>query len=218
MRWNEDVKPFPGRQPPKTRIRRSGMKKVPEFSGYPDYLAHYGILGQKWGIRRFQNEDRTLTEEGKKRYAKPESESWRKEEAEHLSDEELNRRNSRLQRERQYRDLTTSEVERERKQFRKDLYKKALIIPVTAAVALLGKHYITAHADQIPDLLSKFGRVAVSKMRTNTMAKGLLANTAGKYTKLAGQAAKAVKRTYNYRPRFHNSLPRMRKWPTIPIQ
>ena len=33
------------------------------------YLQHYGILGMKWGIRRYQNEDGTLTEEGKKRYS-----------------------------------------------------------------------------------------------------------------------------------------------------
>ena len=33
-----------------------------------DYLAHYGIKGQKWGIRRFQNPDGTLTAEGAKRY------------------------------------------------------------------------------------------------------------------------------------------------------
>ena len=32
------------------------------------YLVHYGIKGQKHGIRRFQNEDGTLTEEGKRRY------------------------------------------------------------------------------------------------------------------------------------------------------
>lgn len=32
------------------------------------FLAHYGILGQRWGIRRFQNPDGTLTEAGKKRY------------------------------------------------------------------------------------------------------------------------------------------------------
>ena len=31
-------------------------------------LYHHGIRGQKWGIRRFQNPDGTLTEAGRKRY------------------------------------------------------------------------------------------------------------------------------------------------------
>lgn len=34
----------------------------------PSYLIHSGIKGMKWGERRFQNEDGTLTEEGRKRY------------------------------------------------------------------------------------------------------------------------------------------------------
>lgn len=34
-----------------------------------NYLEHHGILGQKWGVRRFQNEDGTLTAAGKRRLA-----------------------------------------------------------------------------------------------------------------------------------------------------
>lgn len=33
-------------------------------------LYHHGILGQKWGIRRYQNEDGSLTPAGKERYSK----------------------------------------------------------------------------------------------------------------------------------------------------
>lgn len=31
-------------------------------------LYHHGVKGQKWGIRRYQNDDGSLTAEGKKRY------------------------------------------------------------------------------------------------------------------------------------------------------
>ena len=37
---------------------------------YTNELAHHGILGMKWGVRRFQNKDGTLTAAGKRRREK----------------------------------------------------------------------------------------------------------------------------------------------------
>lgn len=43
------------------------------------YLAHHGIKGQKWGIRRFQNEDGSLTAAGRRHLERQEiKESKRK--------------------------------------------------------------------------------------------------------------------------------------------
>lgn len=36
---------------------------------YRSYLAHHGILGMKWGVRRYQNSDGSLTAAGKKHYS-----------------------------------------------------------------------------------------------------------------------------------------------------
>lgn len=48
---------------------------MPEFTStgtaYVDeFFAHHGIQGQKWGVRRYQNPDGSLTEAGRKKYGK----------------------------------------------------------------------------------------------------------------------------------------------------
>ena len=45
-----------------------------EYS-YRDELYHHGIKGQRWGVRRYQNEDGTLTAAGRKRQGNASEES-----------------------------------------------------------------------------------------------------------------------------------------------
>ena len=68
----------------------------------PSELCHHGVKGQRWGVRRYQNKDGSLTPSGKKRYIKKYSE-----EAKSLSNEELRSRVNRMSLEKRYMDATS---------------------------------------------------------------------------------------------------------------
>ena len=146
-------------------------------------LYHYGILGMKWGVRRYQNADGTLTEAGKRRYmssfrnpkdaaaAMKLSEKYDKERARKkqekrerkeavkqrksdvknrrtLSDAELNKKIERLQKEKQLKDLTNSQIsagKREVTDMLKQIGKKAATTVATGAL-LYGMKYAAGKA------------------------------------------------------------------------
>lgn len=49
-----------------------------------DTLKHHGVLGQKWGVRRYQNADGSLTSKGKERYGDTKSRSAGKTQKTHM--------------------------------------------------------------------------------------------------------------------------------------
>lgn len=75
-----------------------------------NYIYHHGIKGMKWGIRRFQNKNGSLTPAGKKRYSETVSDDYKKahsgKSVKSMSDAELRAVNNRLQMEQQYKRMT----------------------------------------------------------------------------------------------------------------
>lgn len=82
-----------------------------------DELYHHGILGMKWGVRRYQNADGSLTAAGKKRYGKMsndarEAYNIKKKKVSEMSNEELRKLNNRKQLEDNYKRLNPSKAKR----------------------------------------------------------------------------------------------------------
>ena len=86
-----------------------------------DVLIHYGILGMKWGVRRYQNKDGSLTSAGKKRYGNNDdikdspqknTEEPKKKSVKDMSDEELRREVNRMQLEQNYLRMTVQNIEK----------------------------------------------------------------------------------------------------------
>jgi hypothetical protein len=59
---------------------------------YGKFLAHHGVLGQKWGVRRFQNKDGSLTPEGRKRLEKAyKGSAWERSDKEYYKYQDMSR-------------------------------------------------------------------------------------------------------------------------------
>lgn len=109
-------------------------------------LKHHGVLGQKWGVRRFQNKDGTLTSSGKKRYSKDEN----KKNVKTMSDDELRKVINRLQLERQYSKLSESKISKG-KNYAQKIFKAGTTVAAVTTTAL----NIYNNADRIKNIIVK---------------------------------------------------------------
>lgn len=119
-------------------------------------LYHYGVLGMKWGVRRYQNRDGSLTPAGKKRYSQDDwsddakaASSLKKKSVNQMSNAELRKLTERQQLERNYSQLNPSHV------------KKGLAIAAGTAAAMGTLVNIYSNGDR----LISIGKKVASKFK-----------------------------------------------------
>lgn len=119
-------------------------------------LYHHGIKGQKWGIRRYQNPDGSLTAAGKDKYIRSKrSQSLKNRRL--LSDQELQSKIKRLKMEREYKQLSEDDIKPGKRwcdNFLRDYGKTVLTAVATGATMYAINMAITREAS--PEMAARY--------------------------------------------------------------
>ena len=114
---------------------------------YQEMIVHHGIKGMKWGVRRFQNKDGSRTAAGKKRERNDDSahDDYNKahsgKSVKSMSDAELRSRLNRLQMEKQYKQLSSTDVNKGKEFVSKSLKVATGVATATTTAITLYNNY-----------------------------------------------------------------------------
>lgn len=138
-----------------------------------DDLYHWGIKGMKWGVRRYQNPDGSLTAAGKKRYTNPDgslnekgkkkfgdsvksdAETPKRKTAKDMTDEELDKAIARAKKEDEYNRLRPEPKEEIKDSNYKKLMNKVVNEMIVPAVIQSGKNALQKALDKQANELLK---------------------------------------------------------------
>lgn len=138
-----------------------------------DDLYHWGIKGMKWGVRRYQNPDGSLTAAGKKRYTNPDgslnekgkkkfgnsvksdAETPKRKTAKDMTDEELDKAIARAKKEDEYNRLRPEPTIEAKNENYKKLMAKVVNDMIVPAVIQSGKNALQKALDKQANELLK---------------------------------------------------------------
>lgn len=133
-------------------------------------LNHAGIKGMRWGVRRYQNSDGSLTDAGRKRYNKKQSsedhiraKALKKKKLRQLSNDELRELNTRMLLETQYKDLKKKNINSGRK-FANEVMREAAKKTASSYVSDGMKKGINAGVKKAAEVGAKVAYKAAAKI------------------------------------------------------